>query len=178
MFRAITDYFTKGNTRTENEKRAVLMGVAKDGSCIRIAPGASVRLADGYTLGDNTYIGLFTYVNGSVEIGADVTIGPHCSITSNNHLFNATEQSFKGANENKPIRIQRGTWVAANCTITAGTCIGECVLVCAGAVVTRDVPSYSIVAGIPARVVGSIDPYDGKKTWHDKESSLNVKASP
>lgn len=166
MFQAITDYFTKGNSRPENEKRAILMGQAKEGSLVRIAPGANVRLAEGYTLGDNVYIGLFCYVNGSVQIDEDVTVGPHCSITSNNHLFNPSTQSFKGTNENKPIHIQRGSWIAAGCTITAGTSIGECVLVCAGAVVTRDVPAYSIVAGIPARTVGFIDPGTGEKTWN------------
>lgn len=141
------------------------MGLAKEGSGVRIAPGANVRLAEGCVLGDNTYVGLFSYVNGAVQIDEDVTLGPHCSITSNNHLFNPTSQSFKGTNENKPIHIRRGSWVAAGCTITAGATIGECVLVCAGAVVTKDVPDYSIVAGIPARVVGSVDPSTGEKTW-------------
>lgn len=141
------------------------MGLTKEGSGVRIAPGANVRLAEGCALGDNTYIGLFSYVNGAVHIDEDVTLGPHCSITSNNHLFNPKSQSFKGTNENRPIHIQRGSWVAAGCTITAGTTIGECVLVCAGAVVTKDVPDYSIVAGIPARVVGSIDPSTGEKNW-------------
>lgn len=46
-------------------------------------------------IGNNVFIGLFTYINGDVIIQDDCTIGPNCSITSNNHLFNPELQSFK-----------------------------------------------------------------------------------
>lgn len=165
-FDAITKYFAEGNTRVENERRARAMGLANGRSGVRVAPGANIRLAEGIKLGDKVYIGLFTYINGEVYIGSEVTIGPQCTITSNNHMFNPESQSFQGRNENKPIHINRGTWIAAGCTITAGSNIGECCLVCAGSVVTHDFPDYAIVAGIPAKIVGSIDPATGEKLWN------------
>ena len=162
MFTAITRYFSDGNNRTDNANRASAMGLP---SGVRVAPGVNLRLDAPHLLGHDVHIGQFSYINGHVQIDDEVTIGPQCSMTSNTHLFNPDNQSFKGRNETKPIWIKRGCWIAAGVTITAGVTIGECSLVCAGAVVTHDVPDYSIVAGIPARVAGSIDPSTGEKTW-------------
>lgn len=162
-FETFTRYFSQGNNRIDNENRARIMGFSEG---VRIAPGANVRVENPDDIGDDIHIGLFTYINGTVTIDDDVTIGPHCAITSNTHLFNPTRQNWKGNNRNDPIHIKRGCWIAANVTITGGITIGECSLVCAGAVVTHDVPDYSIAAGIPARIVGSIDPTTGHKSWH------------
>ena len=52
------------------------------------------------------------------------------------------------------IRIGRGTWIASGAIITGGVTVGDNVIVAAGAVVTKDVPDFSIAAGIPARVIG------------------------
>lgn len=72
---------------------------------------------------------------------------------------------------NKKILIKRGSWVAAGVSITANVTIGECCLICAGAVVTKDVPDYSIVAGIPGKIVGTICPETGEYTWLSRTKS-------
>jgi acetyltransferase-like isoleucine patch superfamily enzyme len=162
-FENITKYFAHGNNKIDNAQRAQLMGL-NDG--VRVAPGANIRVDGSHLFGSDIHIGLFTYINGHVTIDDEVTIGPQCTITSNNHQFNPSSQNFKGMNVNKPIHIKRGCWVAAGVTIVAGVTVGECSLVCAGAVVTHDVPDYSIVAGIPARVVGAIDPTTGAQNWY------------
>ena len=55
-----------------------------------------------------------------------------------------------------PTRVRRGASIGSNATILCGVTIGEGALVGAGAVVTRDVPDYAIVAGVPARVIGDV----------------------
>ena len=56
-----------------------------------------------------------------------------------------------------PIRIEDGAWIGAGAIILAGVTVGQKSIVGAGAVVTRDVPPYAIVAGNPAKVLGRID---------------------
>jgi len=59
----------------------------------------------------------------------------------------------------KPVRICRGVWIGApNVTILPGVTIGECAVIAAGAVVVKDVPSYTVVGGVPARVIKKLDP--------------------
>ena len=91
-FEMITKYFSLGNNRLDNMNRAKMMGFHQN---VKIAPGANLRLADASFLHPNVYIGAFTYINGEVLIEEDVTIGPQCSLTSNNHLFNPSLQNFK-----------------------------------------------------------------------------------
>jgi len=52
------------------------------------------------------------------------------------------------------IYIGRGTWIASGAIITGGVKIGDNAIIAAGTVVTRDIPDYAIVAGIPARIIG------------------------
>jgi acetyltransferase-like isoleucine patch superfamily enzyme len=54
----------------------------------------------------------------------------------------------------QPIAIHRGAWIGANAMVLGGVTVGEQAIVAAGAVVTKDVPSHTVVAGVPARVVG------------------------
>ncbi len=65
--------------------------------------------------------------------------------------------NFRKGNDMRPIKIERDCFIAAHAVITSGVTIGRGSLVAAGAVVTRDVPERSIVAGIPATVVGKVD---------------------
>jgi acetyltransferase-like isoleucine patch superfamily enzyme len=111
---------------------------------------------------------LYSYINGDVTIGDRVLVGPHCSITSNNHVFNPEDQCFS-RNEGAPIVIERGCWLASGVMVTAGVTIGRCALVCSNAVVTRNVPAYAIMAGTPAAQVGRIDPETGAYEWFSRQ---------
>jgi acetyltransferase-like isoleucine patch superfamily enzyme len=57
-----------------------------------------------------------------------------------------------------PVTIKKGVWIGCGVTILGGVTIGEYSVVAAGAVVTRDVPSYSVVAGVPAKIIRKITP--------------------
>jgi acetyltransferase-like isoleucine patch superfamily enzyme len=129
----------------------------------------------GCTIGDGTRIGAF------VEIQADVIVGRNCKIQSHSFICSAVTiedavfighgvmftndrypravDAYGGLQttadwECLPIRIKRGASIGSHATILPGVTVEEGALIAAGAVVTRDVPAYTIVAGVPARVVG------------------------
>ena len=61
----------------------------------------------------------------------------------------------QGLTDDRPVIIEDDVWLGANVTVTAGVRVGRGSVLAAGCVVTRDVPAYSIVAGVPARIVRS-----------------------
>lgn len=112
--------------------------------------------------GKNIRVGRNVFVNhacefmdrGGITIGDDVLIGPKVNLVTINHpLDPARRRSTYCA----PIVIDKGAWLGASVSIMPGVTIGEYAVVAANAVVTRDVPAFTIVGGIPARVIRSID---------------------
>jgi len=164
IFEQITRYLAL-DTAEADRRRAEILG---HGNGVMFAPGAVVRIG-GNEIGRNSYIGLFSYVNGDVRIGHDVLIGPHCSLPAGNHRFDPATGAFNTLRDgSKPITVGDGAWLAAGVTLTGGVSVGRGALVCANAVVTRDVPDYAIAAGVPARIVGRIDPETGEHIWLKK----------
>ncbi|QXC61143.1 maltose O-acetyltransferase [Aquihabitans sp. G128] len=113
------------------------------GTSIRV--GRDVFINHGCTLNDI----------GGITIGDEVLIGPNVSLLSSGHpLDPATRRRTITA---APIVVERNVWIGAGATVLQGVTIGADAVVAAGAVVTRDVPAATLVAGVPARVVRSID---------------------
>ena len=155
------------------------MPIADDvilGQHVRIFQPELVNLY-GCSIGDETKIGAF------VEIQKNATIGARCKISSHSFVCEGVtveDEVFIGhgvmfTNDRYPRAVnQDGSlqsdkdWQAiktivrkraslgSNATIVAGVTIGESAMVGAGAVVTRDVPDFAIVAGVPARVIGRV----------------------
>ena len=90
---------------------------------------------------------------GGIIIEDDVLIGPNVSIISESHPVHPENRKML---ELKSVIIKRNAWIGANATILPGVTIGENSVVAAGAVVTKDVPTNTIVAGIPAKVIKKI----------------------
>ena len=91
-----------------------------------------------------------------VHIGNHVMIGPGTSIITVNHpLSPAGRRKHLGIG--KPIHIGNDVWIGCNCTILPGVTIGNNVIVAAGAVVTKDVPDNSLVGGVPAKLIKSLE---------------------
>lgn len=89
---------------------------------------------------------------GEVSIGDNVWIGPNTDIYTVNHPMTAVDRRQHLARV-EPVTIGNDVWICGKVTITPGVTIGDNAVVAAGAVVTKDVPSNSLVAGVPARVV-------------------------
>jgi len=151
------------------------------GNGVRIASQAMLRAnteqATGITIGDHTtvhesaliaanlgrvaigrhsWVGPFclVYGNGDVSIGDNVLIAAHTSINTVSHHFERCDIPINDQGIYcDPVTIEDDAWIGMNAVILQGVRIGKGAIVGAGAVVTRDVPAWNIVMGVPARIV-------------------------
>jgi len=164
-FAMLTYYCNESDNLADDLHRAELLGIG--GRDNKVAPGAIIRIPKGQ-VGRNIFIGLYSYLNGDVTIGDNVLIGPHCTIAAGNHKFDPKTGWFSARTNTEvddSIVIGFGCWLASKVTITGGVKLGRANLICAGAVVTKSTPDYAIMAGIPARQIGRIDPETGEYIW-------------
>ena len=108
-------------------------------------------------IGDHTRIGLHNTIIGPVDIGSHVNLAQGITVSALNHNFSDTNKRIdeQGVSTNQ-VTIEDDVWVGANAVILPGVTIGEHCVVAAGAVVTKDVPPHSLVAGVPAKVIKQI----------------------
>ena len=108
-------------------------------------------------IGDHTRVGLHNTIIGPVTIGSHVNLAQGITVTALNHNF---EESSKRIDEQgvttKPVIIGNDIWIGANAVLLPGVSIGDHSVVAAGAVVTKDVPPHSLVAGVPAKIIKKI----------------------
>ena len=142
------------------------------GSESLIAPGAILAAVPypsdpGHAIiriGDRTWLGrgLGIVAHYSVEIGDDVWFGPNVYVTDANHAYDdITKPVGLQMAQPRAVRIGSGSWIGTGAVVLAGVTIGEHVAVGANAVVNRDIPSYSVAVGNPARVVRRYEPGEG-----------------
>jgi acetyltransferase-like isoleucine patch superfamily enzyme len=108
------------------------------------------------TIGDRCTLGKGIGIVGHerIELGDDIWTGHYVYITDQNHGYEDVSMPIGTQLWNDaPVSIGSGSWLGHGCVILPGVTIGEHVVVAAGAVVTADVPAFSVVAGVPARVV-------------------------
>lgn len=99
------------------------------------------------------------YDMGGVDIGDRVMIGPNVNIITTGHPLEVSRR--RAYVEGRPIIIEENVWIATGATILGGVTVGENSVVGAGAVVTKDVPPNSFVAGVPAKVIRSLEENPG-----------------
>jgi acetyltransferase-like isoleucine patch superfamily enzyme len=124
--------------------------VVESFACINNAVGDVI-------IGDYTRIGLHNTIIGPVTIGSHVNLAQGITITALNHNFSDAEKRIdeQGVNTT-PVVIEDDIWIGANAVILPGVTIGQHSVVAAGAIVTKDVPPHSLVAGVPAKVIRQI----------------------
>lgn len=103
------------------------------------------------TMGDDCTINAFTVVRGTITMGDGVRIGAHTSILGFNHSMEPSQPVFKQPLTSKGISIGDDVWIGSNVVVLDGVTVGSHAVLAAGAVVTKDVPEWSIVGGNPAR---------------------------
>ena len=124
--------------------------VVESYSCINNAVGDVI-------IGDHTRIGLHNTIIGPVSIGNNVNLAQGITVTALNHNFgDATKRIDEQGVSTKPVVIGDDVWIGANVVVLPGVTIGSHCVVAAGAVVTKDVPDHTLVAGVPAKVIKTI----------------------
>ena len=124
--------------------------VVESFACINNAVGDVI-------IGNHTRIGLHNTIIGPVEIGNNVNLAQGITVTALNHNFSDSNKQIdeQGVSTN-PVTIEDDVWIGANAVVLPGVTIGHHCVVAAGAVVTKDVPPHSLVAGVPAKVIKQI----------------------
>jgi acetyltransferase-like isoleucine patch superfamily enzyme len=113
--------------------------------------GCGVLIEDHCCIGKNVSIQSGVYIPTNTIIEDDVFIGPYAIFTNDKFMGRGGEKPIlKGA------KVERGARIGANSTILPGLTIGKDSLIGAGAVVTKDVKPYTVVAGVPARKIGTV----------------------
>jgi maltose O-acetyltransferase len=147
------------STRSASERLTVLRRMLG-----RIGDGSTIEPPFHGAYGRNTYVGDHVFVNSSctildcneVRIGNHVMFGPLVQIYTAAHALEA-EPRNQGWEVAKPITIEDNVWLGGGAILLPGVTIGRNAVVGAGAVVSRDAPADTVVAGNPARVIRTIE---------------------
>lgn len=105
--------------------------------------------------GDYVFIGSYSHITISTELGNFVMLASYVSLVGGDHRFDVpgTPMIFSGREAPRSIQIKDDVWIGHGAIVMAGVTVEEGSIVAAGAVITRDVPPYTIVAGVPARPI-------------------------
>jgi acetyltransferase-like isoleucine patch superfamily enzyme len=121
-----------------------------------MVPGQQCITNPVVTIGDRCLIGRGSGIVGhfSIEIGNDVWTGHNVYITDQNHGYeDVTRPISQQSQPERAVKIGDGSWLGYGSVVLPGVTIGEHCVIGANSVVTRDVPSFSVAVGVPARVI-------------------------
>jgi acetyltransferase-like isoleucine patch superfamily enzyme len=159
------------------EDGAELHGLSRNGlrfgHNVTVGRGAQIRpsgyygrsLGAGLVVGDNSSVGSLCYLgaSGGIEIGRDVLMGPCVTVLSEDHVYLDDRVTIKSQGVvEEPTVIEDDVWLGAGSIVLGGAHICKGAVVAAGAVVRGMVPPYSVVAGVPAKVVKQ------RESFHDR----------
>ena len=131
------------------------------GSNVRFSALTSDFTYRNVTIGNDVYIGphaLFLCTESQIFIGNKVLFGPHVTIIGGDHRITDVGRFIydvldKHPEDDQDVHIEDDVWIGTNTTLLKGVTVGRGSVVAAGALVTKDVPPYAIVGGVPAKVL-------------------------
>jgi len=131
-----------------------------------ILDGVTFYFPEGIWIGKNSTVRENSYLDGwgGIKIGDNVRIAGHCGIFSETHNFDNPNLPIAQQGKTKcPVKIGDDVWIGFRVTIIGPCKIGNGSVIAAGSVVTKDIPPYSIVGGVPAKILKSRKPPDHAK---------------
>lgn len=126
--------------------------------------------------GHHCHFGNHVYVNyhltcvddTHIYIGDDTMLGPNVTIATAGHPI-LPELRQRGLQYNMPVRIGRNCWIGAGAIIMPGITIGDCVVIGAGSIVTKDIPSNVVAAGNPCKIMREVGEHDRNYYFQNRE---------
>jgi maltose O-acetyltransferase len=124
------------------------------GRNLQVARRVTIHFSSRLEIGSDVYIatGCWLHAWGGIILEDEVQLGPYSVLVTGNHTREHGSYRF-GTSRTAPIRLCRGSWLAAHATVTKGVTVGCGALVAANSVATRDVPEFSVAGGVPARII-------------------------
>lgn len=125
------------------------------GDNVNIRPNIKFAIGKNIFISNNSSIGEGSFLQdvGKISIGDDVLMGLECMIFTSNHGIRKDDKIRLQEKKIKNVKINDDVWIGSRSIIMPGVEIGKGAVIAAGAIVTKDVPEYSICAGIPAKVI-------------------------
>ncbi len=184
-----------GMSRCERFNKIPLRRVkAKQRALENLIPSAKNKDLEVYApfyceYGVNISVGIHCFINycctfldvAPITLGDEVFIGPNVTLATPKHPLLAKERLCANYPDGLhileyglPITIEDGCWICSSATICGGVTVGKNSIVAAGAVVTKDVPPNSIVAGVPAKVIRTIDESNQLNVWKAYINNLSL----
>lgn len=124
------------------------------GRNLQVARHVNINFTNHLELGSDVFIatGCWLHAWGGIVLEDEVQLGPYAVLVSGDHT--PIDGSYRfGPSNLAPIRICRGSWIAAHATVTKGVLIGRGAILAANSVATHDVPPFAVAGGVPARVI-------------------------
>lgn len=127
----------------------------KCGTNVNIEQGAFFGSGRGISIGNNSSIGVDAKILGPIVIGDNVMMGPDVVVLTTQHNFSRVDIPMieQGMSEQMPVTIGSDVWIGTRVIVQPGVVIGSGSVIASGCVVTRDIPAWAVVAGVPGRVL-------------------------
>lgn len=141
--------------------------ISKCGKNFQLGSGVTMLNTFNMQIGNDVYIAKGSWLNamGGLTLEDEVILAPYVVISTLQHVFKNNSVRF-GGSISGPVRIGRGTWLAAHSSVKSGVTIGKGNLIAANAFVVRDTPDYTIMGGVPAKIIK--ENYDGEAAFYSK----------